>query len=69
MDVEQLYTEVESLNSVTSPALYGLVASSHILNDHTIALLSYRQTTLELSGHVKLSRVFEANTPIERHSY
>lgn len=67
MNVDQLYTDVKALHNVISPALDGLVISSHISNDHTITLTSYRQTTLELATYLKLSSIFKVNSPIDCH--
>lgn len=67
MQLNQLNTEIKSLNNVVSPALNGLVISSHMSNEHVITFSSYRQATLELATYLKLSSVFKANSPIDCH--
>ncbi len=67
MCINQLDTEVKSLNAVISPALNGLIISSHISSDRCITLAAYRQATLELATYLKLSSIFKANSPIDCH--
>lgn len=67
MHPDQLNNEIKSLATVVSPALTGLVVSSHISDDFSITFLSYRQATLELATYLKLSSVFKANSPIDCH--
>ena len=67
MNTEQLNTEINLLSGVVSPALNGLVISSHVSNDHAIIFTAYRPATLELATYLKLSSIFKANSPVDCH--
>lgn len=65
MNLNQLNIETKALSAMLSPALYGLIVSSHISNDHVVTFGTYRQATLELATYLKLSSIFKANSPID----